>query len=191
MTDRQTGASRAHDPPIRVGIVGPGWWSETMFVPALHAHPGADLVAVCGRDRTRTQAFADVNQIANVFTDVEAMYASGTIDAVVISTVNKTHHVLTLSALDHGLHVLCEKPLAMNPAEADEMAARASETGLTCMVPFTYRFMPTSQYVKRLVDDRYVGVPYLLNLRYYTGFAREGDYVLALRHRRSRFRRPG
>ncbi|MEO6571810.1 MAG: Gfo/Idh/MocA family oxidoreductase, partial [Ilumatobacteraceae bacterium] len=177
MTDGRTANSRDRTSPVRVGIVGPGWWSETMFVPAIRAHPGALLVAICGRDRARTQAFADANDIADVFTDVDEMYASGMIDAVVISTVNKTHHPLTMSALDHGVHVLCEKPLAMNPREADEMAARASETGLVCMVPFTYRFMPTSQYVKRLVDERYVGVPYLLNLRYYTGFARSGEYA--------------
>jgi predicted dehydrogenase len=162
---------------VRVGIIGPGWWSETMFVPAIRAHPGAELVAICGRDESRTRAFADANGISAVYTDVEEMYASGEIDAVVVSTVNKTHHPLTMAALDHGLHVLCEKPLAMNLAEADEMAARARETGLTCLVPFTYRFMPTSQYVKRLIDDGYVGRPYLLNLRYYTGFARGGEYA--------------
>jgi predicted dehydrogenase len=148
-----------------------------MFVPALQAQPAAALVAICGRDRARTQAFADENEIPLVFTDVEEMYASGEIDAVVISTVNKTHHPMTMAALDHGIHVLCEKPLAMDPAEADEMAARADETGLACMVPFTYRFMPTSQYVKRLLDEGYVGRPYLLNLRYYTRYARDGEYA--------------
>ncbi|HEY5664642.1 MAG TPA: Gfo/Idh/MocA family oxidoreductase [Ilumatobacter sp.] len=162
---------------VRIGIIGPGWWSETMFVPALRAHPDAELVAICGRDADRTRAFAEANGIPLVFTDPDTMYASGAIDAVVISTVNKTHHPLTMSALAHGIHVLCEKPLAMNPVEADEMAARAAETGLTCLVPFTYRFMPTSQYVKRLIDEGYVGRPYLLNLRYYTGFARGGEYA--------------
>lgn len=162
---------------VRVGIVGPGWWSETMFVPALHAHPGAELVAICGRDERRTQTFADANGIPLVFTDVDEMYDSGEIDAVVISTVNKTHHPMTLGAIERGIHVLCEKPLAMNPAEADEMAERANESGLTCLVPFTYRFMPTSQYVKRLIDTGYIGTPYLLNLRYYTGFARDGAYA--------------
>lgn len=163
--------------PVRVGIVGPGWWSETMFVPALHAHPAADLVAVCGRDAGRTRTFAEANSIPLAFTDVDEMCASGEIDAVVISTVNKTHHPMTMAALGHGIHVLCEKPLAMNPAEADEMAAKAAETGLVCMVPFTYRFMPTSQYVKRLVDDGFVGRPYLVNLRYYAAFARDGTYA--------------
>lgn len=162
---------------VRVGIIGPGWWSETMFIPALRAHPGAELVAICGRDLGRTQTFADANGIPKVFTDVEDMYDSGEIDAVIISTVNKTHHPMTMAAIERGIHVLCEKPLAMDPTEADEMASAARESGLTCLVPFTYRFMPTSQYVKRLIDDGYVGRPYLLNLRYYTGYARGTDYA--------------
>lgn len=172
-----TAAASTGGERVRVGIIGPGWWSEVMFVKAVRAHPGAELVAVCGRDEGRTKAFADENGIPLVFTDVAEMCDSGEVDAVIISTVNKTHHPLTMAALQRGVHVLCEKPLAMNPAEADEMAAAARASGLTCMVPFTYRFMPTSQYVKRLIDEGYVGKPYLLNLRYYTGYARSGAYA--------------
>lgn len=162
---------------VRVGIVGPGWWSATMFVPAVQAHPDAELRAVCGRDHDRTATFAAEHDIPRVFTDARAMFTSGEIDAVVISTVNKAHHPLTAAAIDAGLHVLCEKPLAMDVAEADDMARRATDANRTCLVPFTYRFMPTSQYVKRLVDDGYLGRPYLLNLRYYAGYGRDGEYA--------------
>ena len=84
---------------------------------------------------------------------------------------------MTIAALDAGLHVLCEKPLAMTAAEADAMAAAARRTGRCCLVPFTYRFMPTSRFVKRLVDDGFLGTPYLMNLRYYAGFGRDGEYA--------------
>ncbi|MCB0168528.1 MAG: Gfo/Idh/MocA family oxidoreductase, partial [Anaerolineae bacterium] len=103
--------------------------------------------------------------------------ASGLIDAVIIVTGNKTHYDMTMKALDAGLHVLCEKPLAMTVGEANEMTAKAEETGLKCLVPFTYRFMPTARYVKRLIDEEYIGQPYHLNMRYYTGYAREGQYM--------------
>lgn len=148
-----------------------------MFVPALRGLDGAELRAICGRSAERTQRFADEHGIPLVFTDPGEMFASGEIDAVIISTVNKTHHPLTMAALDAGLHVLCEKPLAMDAAEADEMAAAARDGGRICMVPFTYRFMPTSRWVKRLVADGYLGTPYLLNLRYYTGYGRDGEYA--------------
>ena len=162
---------------VRVGIIGPGWWAETMFVPAIEAHPDATLAAVCGRDAGRTAKFAEAHGIPGVFTDPQEMFDSGSIDAVVISTVNRVHHQLTMAALEAGLHVLCEKPLATSVAEADEMAAAQRATGLVCHVPFTYRYMPATHYVKRLLEEGYVGRPYLLNLRYYTGYARDGRYA--------------
>lgn len=163
--------------PVRIGAVGPGWWMETMYVPAVAAHPDADFVAVCGRNQERTQRFADAHGIEHVFTDPEEMYRSGLIDGVIISTVNKSHHALTMGALDAGVNVLCEKPLAIDAGEADDMARAAREAGLVCHVPFTYRFMPIFQYAKRLVDEGFVGDPYLLNLRYFAGFARDGEYA--------------
>jgi predicted dehydrogenase len=162
---------------VSVGIIGPGFWTETMYLPAFNNHPQATVTAICGRNAARTQAFAEEHNIPHYFTDYEAMFASGLIDAVVISTGNKTHYKMTMKALETGLHVLCEKPLAMTVAEANEMTAKAQETGLKCLVPFTYRFMPTARYVKRLLDEGYIGQPYLMNMRYYTGFAREGNYM--------------
>ena len=162
---------------VRVGIVGPGFWTDVMYLPAFAKHPHSEVVAICGRNKERTKAFADEHNIPNYFTDYETMYNSGLIDAVVISTGNNTHYDMTMKALDAGLHVLCEKPLAMNPTEANEMAQKAEETGLKCLVPFTYRFMPTARYIKQLIDDGYIGKPYNLNMRYYTGYAREGDYM--------------
>ncbi len=163
--------------PVRIGAVGPGWWTETMYVPAVAAHADAEFAAVCGRNQERTQRFADAHGIEHVFTDPEEMYRSGLIDGVIISTINKTHHPLAMAAIDAGVHVLCEKPLGMDAAEAEEMAAAARSADLICHVPFTYRFMPIFQYTKRLIDEGFVGDPYLLNLRYFTGFARDGEYA--------------
>ncbi|MGA0269846.1 MAG: Gfo/Idh/MocA family protein, partial [Ilumatobacteraceae bacterium] len=126
------------DHPVRVGIVGPGWWSETMFIPAVRSFNDAELVAICGRNLERTTHFARMNAIPLVFTDPVEMFQSGTIDAVIISTSNNSHHPLTMAALDNGLHVLCEKPLEMNPAQADEMLRYENEMNETCLVPFTY-----------------------------------------------------
>jgi len=148
-----------------------------MYLPAIAAHPNAEVTAVCARREAKTKAFAEAQNISNYFTDYELMYASGLVDAVIISTGNKTHYDMTMKALDAGLHVLCEKPLAMNVQQADAMVKKAEETGLKCMVPFTYRFMPAERYIKQLLDEGYIGKPYHLNMRYYTGFARHGEYL--------------
>lgn len=162
---------------VAVGIVGTSWWADSMYMPALAKHPNAAVTAVCGRDRARAEAIASTWNIPHVFTSYDEMIASGLVDAVLISTVNRTHYAMTIQALDAGLHVLCEKPLAMNYGEALAMVKKAEESGKKCLVPFTYRFMPASRYLKRLMDEGYIGKPYHLNMRYYTGYARNGEYM--------------
>ena len=160
---------------LAIGIVGTSWWTDAMYLPALHEHSGARVTAVCGRNRERTEAMARRWQIPHVFTDVDAMMTSGQFKAIIIATPNDTHYPLGMQALQCGLHVLCEKPLALTYAQAWEMATLAKQQGIQTMVPFTYRYMPTARYLKSLIETGYIGRPYHLNMRYYTGFGRTGD----------------
>jgi predicted dehydrogenase len=74
------------------------------------------------------------------------------------------------------LHVLCEKPLALDQQQAEAMAAKARETGVITMVPFTYHYMPVNRWVRRLIAEGYVGRPLHVNLRYYTDFGFDTGY---------------
>jgi predicted dehydrogenase len=161
---------------IRVGIVGTSPWADAMYLPALKDHPQGQIVAVCGRNRDKADAFAVRWNVPNVYTDYRDMIASGKLDALIVASSNDSHYPSTMAALDAGLHVLCEKPLALNAAQAHEMVAKAISTGLKNMVPFTYRYMPSFRYLKQLVDDGYIGWPYHLNMRYYADYGREPKY---------------
>src|SRR5262249_54756612 len=90
---------------------------------------------------------------------------------------NDTHHPMTKAALERGMPVLCEKPVGLDASQAVELADLAEAKGITTMVPFTYRWMPTSQWVKRLLDDGYIGSPRHLNMRYFAGYARPAGYA--------------
>lgn len=162
---------------VNVGLVGTSWWADAMYLPALKNHPQADVMAVCGRNPARTQAFADDWSIPSIYTDYEAMIEEAALDAIIISTPNRLHYPITMKALERGLHVLCEKPLAMNYAQAKTMTEAAHDAGVINMVPFTYSYMPTARYLKVLVDEGYIGQPYHLNMRYYTGYGRTNDYM--------------
>lgn len=162
---------------MRVGMIGTSWWADAMFLPALAAHPGAELVAICGRNEARARDKAYEWHIPQVYTDYRKLIDSGEVDALVVATPNDSHYPITMHALDAGLHVLCEKPLAMDYAQAREMAEKAAEKHAITMVPFTYRFMPVSRYIKELIDSGYLGQPYHCNLRYYAGYARKRDYM--------------
>lgn len=161
---------------VRVGVVSTSWWADAMYLPALTAHPRAQVVAVCGRNRQRADAFAARWQIPQVYTDAGALIHSGEIDALVVASGHESHYPITMQALEADLHVLCEKPLALEYGQAAAMASLAAQKGLTHCTPFTYRFMPTNRYIKEQVESGYIGTPYHLNLRYYTGYSRKPGY---------------
>ena len=162
---------------VRIGIAGTSWWADAMYMPALTNHPKADVVAACGRHQGRAEAFAKQWEIPGVYTDYQQMIDEANLDAIVIATGNDSHYPITMAALNAGLHVLCEKPLAMDTAQAEEMTAAAIEKQVKTLVPFTYRFMPTNRYLKQLVDDGYIGRPYHMAMRYYAGYGRESGYM--------------
>ena len=161
---------------LSVGMAGSSWWADAMHLPAIASHPHAHIAAICGRSRQRAQAMADRWSVPQVYTDYAEMIDKGGLDAIVIATANDTHYPIAMGAMKAGLHVLCEKPIALTYPQALEMADMAAQTGVKTLVPFTYSFMPTARYLKELIDGGYIGTPYHLNMRYYTGFAREGDY---------------
>ncbi len=161
---------------VSVGVVGTSWWADAMHLPALDSHANARTLAICGRNRENAQKMAVRWDIPQVYTDYADMIDSVELDAIVISTPNDSHYPITMKAFERGLHVLCEKPIAMTYAQAREMAETAEAKRLKTLVPFTYRFMPTARYLKELIGGGYLGTPYHLNLRYYTGYAREGEY---------------
>jgi predicted dehydrogenase len=147
-----------------------------MYAPALSQHPLAEVVAVCGRDLERTRAFASRWNIPRYYTSYQDMLEADNLDALIIAASNDVHYPITMAALDAGLHVLCEKPLALNFAQAQEMADKAASLGLKNMVPFTYRYLPSVRYLKQLIDEGYIGQPYHLNMRYYADYGREAKY---------------
>ncbi len=151
-----------------------------MYLPALEGNPHVEVVAACGRNPQRAEAFAQKWKISQHFVDFKKMLDEAELDALIVSTGNDTHAPFTVAALERGIPVLCEKPLGLNYAEALEMTKLAQKTKLVNLVPFTYSFMPTARYLKRLIDQGYIGKPYHCNLRYYTGYRRKTEYTWRL-----------
>ncbi len=170
---------------VRVGIAGTSWWADLMFLPALQTHPHASLAAICGRNRDRAEELARKYHIPGVFTDYRDMIERGGLDALIVAVPDDLHHEITMAALTAGLHVLCEKPLAMNAQQAWEMVAGAEAARVKTMVLFTYRWMPFLRYVRDLVDEGYVGRPYQCEFRWLTAFGRDNPFNWRLDRRRA------
>ena len=125
------------DGTVNVGVVGTSWWSDFWHVPYLCSHPRAELRAVCGRNRARAEEVAAKHSIPRVFTDFREMIRSSKIEAIVVAVPDDLHHAVTMAALDAGLHVMCEKPLAVTVKDARAMCEKAESAGVTHMTNFT------------------------------------------------------
>ena len=121
-------------------------------MPAINASSNGRLVAIASRDPARAGHLARKHGVPTVAPDYAGVLTDRDVDAVYIPLTNDAHREWTLRALAAGKHVLCEKPLAMNAAEAEEMAAAAREAGLCLMEAFMYRFHPrTRGFIERLL----------------------------------------
>ena len=138
---------------VRVGLIGTSGWVEQMYVPSLRSHPGAEVVAVCGRNAGPAGKIAAQLGGARVFADWREMIAAGGLDAVIIVVPDDLHPAMVAAAAGAGLHVLCEKPLANTLAEALAMEQAVAAAGVANMVLFTWRWQPHWRYVRHLVDD--------------------------------------
>jgi predicted dehydrogenase len=161
---------------VRVGMIGTSGYGDLAHLPRLKSHPRARIAAICGRGRARAEEMAAKYDIPLVFTDYREMIEKGDLDAVVVATPEDLHYPMTMDALDAGLHVLCEKPMALNAGHAREMYHKAEEKGVKHMVCFTWRWVPCFRYLKQLVDQGYTGRADDLLLRYVSGHGRGGRY---------------
>lgn len=137
-----------------VGLVGPGAISK-MHAAAVQAVEGLKLIAIVGGTPERIAANfgPDVRQ----FSSVDDMLLHARPDIVVITTPSGEHFAAAWAALNAGCHVVVEKPLAVDPAEAARLAGKAAETGLVCATISQRRFEPAHLEIKRLLEAGALG----------------------------------
>jgi predicted dehydrogenase len=142
-------------------VLGAADIADRAVVPAIRESSNGRLVAIASRDPARARAMASRHSVPNVSPSYEALLADPGVDAVYIPLHNSVHKEWTLRAVAAGKHVLCEKPLGMNAAEAEEMGAAAQRAGVLLMEAFMYRFHPRAQdFVAGLRDPMYVNATF-------------------------------
>jgi predicted dehydrogenase len=143
---------------IRIGIVGLGVGRFHMqhYVKSSNAK----LQALCDLNKELLKKTAAEFSVPQTFTDFDEFLAKADIEAVTIAVPNYLHKPMAIAALRRGLHVLCEKPMALNTAQAVEMRKEAKASGRKFMIHFNYRFRPEHQHFKRLLESGKLGDVY-------------------------------
>ncbi len=145
---------------IKIGIIGTGKVSALFHMPGYRACDDVEVVACSDISLERAQAFANEFEIPNAYDDYIKMLESEKLDAVSVCTPNYAHADPTIAALRAGVHVLCEKPIATNSNSAALMVATAHETGKMLTVGHHMRFMPSAQFLKKIIVNGELGQIY-------------------------------
>lgn len=150
--------------PLNIGLIGYGFMGRTHsngykrvndFFPEIEHRP--ILKAVCGRNAENAQAFANQWQYESIETDWRKMIARDDIDAIDICTPNNSHAEIAIAAAEAGKMILCEKPLALNPAEGERMISAVEKAGVPNTVWYNYRRVPAVTMAKQLIDEGRLG----------------------------------
>jgi len=185
---------------LRVAVVGCGLIS--LYHLRAWQSAGADVVAVCDLDRGKAEARAQEFGVARAYTDAAQMFSDGGFDAVDIAASVPAHSPVARMAADHGVHIMCQKPLTETVAEAEALIDYVGER-VRFMVHENYRFRPHFMTVRRWISEGRIGhvrhaqiscrgsglcpregtVPFLIERQpYLTGFRRNLVFETMIHH---------
>ncbi len=149
---------------LRCAVVGLG--IGKLHVGEYQRCPDAELVAICDINPVRLNQVGDEMNVATRYESITEMLAKEKLDIVSIAVPNHIHKDLTIEALKAGCHVLCEKPMAMNAGEAEEMCKVAKKLGKRIMIDFTYRTHSPSVALKKEIDAGRLGDIYYVRTQW-------------------------
>ena len=140
---------------LRIGIIGCGGIANGKHMPALKALPDVEMVAFCDIIEERAQkAKREYGSFGSrVYTDYRKLLADKSIDVVHVCTPNRSHSFITVDALEAGKHVMCEKPMAINSAEAKKMLDAAKKSGKKLTIGYQSRQRADSKYLKTEAEN--------------------------------------
>ena len=139
----------------RIGIIGCGGIANGKHLPSLKKVENCEIVAFCDiiLERAEESAKKFGAADAKVYLDYKELLKDESIDVVHVCTPNRSHSFITVDALEAGKHVMCEKPMAINSAEAKKMVDAAERTGKLLSIGYQSRFRVDSRYLKAEAED--------------------------------------
>ena len=146
------------DKPVRVAIIGTGI-GAAVHIPVFRQLEDTEIVAIGSRRIERARELANRHRIGISSDDYREIVDHPDVDAVVIATPPYLHHTIAIAAIEAGKHVLCEKPMARNLAEARDMVNLARTAEVSAAVNHEYRYMPARRHVRQMIDEGFIGEP--------------------------------
>lgn len=148
----------------RVAVIGTGWWASDTHLPALLAHPHAEVVALCDADPTRLTAVAHRFEIEQTYTELDALLAAEVLDGVVIVSSNASHYAVAKACLEAGVHVMLEKPMTLFAPEAQALVELSRRVNKELIIGYPYNFAPYATRARAVIAAGELGAVQYANL---------------------------
>jgi predicted dehydrogenase len=148
---------RERSSKVRCAVIGAGWWGTYAHIPALIEHPDAELVAIQSADQDNARKIARDFSIPRAYSSAHRLLSEEDLDAVIVASAPSLHYEQGREALQKGLHVLVEKPMTLNAAQARELVTLASETGRQLLIGAPWHYTRHGQEARRLVQSGRLG----------------------------------
>ena len=152
-------SSSRSETPLRLGILGAARIAPMALIRPAKSVAEAQILAIAAREPAKARAFAAKHGIPRAHDSYDALLADPELDAIYNPLPNGLHCEWTIRALRAGKHVLCEKPIASNAEQAQQMADAARATGRVLVEAFHWRYHPLAKRVKQLLADGAIGAP--------------------------------
>lgn len=146
---------------VKVGVIGCGHIAQEVHIPNYMENSKSILEAVCDVNQDISNEIAVEYKIKHVFNDYRELLDSDLVEAVSVCVPTSLHSKVVIDAATRGIHVLCEKPLATDMKEADEMLEAVSRSDVKFMVGFNRRFLPNHMKAKEYLEKGKIGRPIL------------------------------
>ncbi|MDQ1256573.1 MAG: Gfo/Idh/MocA family oxidoreductase [Candidatus Hydrogenedentes bacterium] len=159
----------AADSVLRAGVIGAGAIAQACHLPGYDRSSHAHLVAFADPEPARHKEMARLYPALKGYAHFKDMLANEHLDVVSVCTPNKYHAIAVLAALEAKCHVLCEKPIATTLDEADQMIEAAKTARKKLMVGFTHRLFEGPAQCKALLDEKALGKPFMIRVRFAHG----------------------
>lgn len=143
--------------PVRLGIIGAGAITQVAHLPVLRKLKGVQVVGICDADLPKARALADRFQVGDAFADIEELLEYEKLDAVAVCTPNHLHEPHVVAALAAGVHVLVERPLALNLAGAQRLLRQAEKRDRLLVVGMNHRYRADVQLVRSFLQSGELG----------------------------------
>ncbi|UCF96244.1 MAG: Gfo/Idh/MocA family oxidoreductase [Spirochaetaceae bacterium] len=142
---------------VKWGILGCARIAANALIPGMMRSSNCEVSAIASRSRDKAEEFAERFGIPCIYENYEQLLSDPEIQAVYIPLPNALHKPWTIAAAEKAKHVLCEKPLACNAEEAQQMRSACEQNGVLLMEAFAQRFHPQNHQVKQLIDSGRIG----------------------------------